>query len=55
MIDEDVDLVALYKVVMALSRLVLKIEQQTNDDDNEWFDINAMNDTAILKEALKGE
>ena len=42
-----------WEVILALSRLVIKIEAQTNDDNHEWFDINAANDIATLKEALE--
>lgn len=42
-----------WQVILALCRLVLKIEQRTNDDTDEWFDISVANDRAILEEAVK--
>lgn len=44
-----------WKVVLALCRLVLKIEERTNDDNHEWFDIHVSNDRIILNEALNRE
>ena len=53
MIEEDIDVVELYKVVIALSRLVIKIEGMTNDNTNEFFDIHAMKDISQLKNYLE--
>lgn len=44
-----------WQVVLALIRLVLKIEARTNDDNDEWIDINVSKDRSILEEVLKGE
>ena len=41
-----------WQVILALIRVVLKLETRTNDDDNEWFDIQVSQDRALLEEAI---
>lgn len=42
-----------WKVILALIRLILKIEERTNDDNHEWFDAGVAEDRSILQEALE--
>lgn len=43
------------EVISALIRVVLKIEERTNNDNHEWFDIATASDCSLLREALKRE
>ena len=42
-----------WKVILALCRLLLKVEERTNEDNDEHIDIGVSEDIAILHEAIE--
>jgi len=38
--------------MLAIIRIVLKIEARTNDDNHEWFDSQVSTDRGLLEQAI---